>query len=136
MSQFPRKTPWRVVSLALLPLLLGSQGCRSWQVQDPPIAPHVERGPDVVRLTLVDGRRLELLRPSVRNDSIVGTPYGVPRSPGGVPAAASPAVALADIVRIEVRKTDRTRTLSGLLGGGGALLLLRLVAAPSSTGLA
>ena len=122
----------RIAALALLPLFLGSQGCRSWQVQQPPIAPHIEEGPDIVRLTLVDGRTVELLDPSVRNDSVVGALYGGPRSSEGIPTGASQGAPLEDIAQIELRKTDGRGVLLFVLGAMGAVWAIGAVADASS----
>lgn len=88
MYGFRHRAMFRIVSLALIALLLGSYGCAGYQQpKSPPLAPHMEGGRDRVRLTLVDGRKLELRQALLSNDSIVGLVYSAdgPASRGGAP---------------------------------------------------
>ncbi len=106
-----RRLTTRVLSAALIPGLLASPGCASWQAQDPPLAPHVERGPYKARLTLPDRGRIELHQPTVRNDSIVGLFIE-----GGSPAVETGAPIDA-IGLLEIPETDALRTTLVLVGG-------------------
>lgn len=125
MNERRHPTWFRVVSLTLIPLLLGA--CASWQAQDPPFAPHVEKGPEVVRLTLVDGRVLDLRRPTLSGDSIVGKNLRARSS------SAIAAVPIGDVAQMEVSKVTAKKTMLAvglpiaglaLIAGVGGLIVL------------
>ena len=111
MRELRRRLTTRVLCAALIPGLLAAPGCASWQAQDPPLAPHVERGPYKVRLTLADRRTVELHRPAVRNDSIVGL-FVEGASPGVETGAPIDGIAM-----LELPETDVLRTTLALVGG-------------------
>jgi hypothetical protein len=97
-------------------------GCTSWQVR--PGSPDVligEQNPELVRLTTVDGERVTLSSPTVRDSLIIGTvrqyyEYNVPMDePRVVPVAA--------VAKTELRATDAllTTVLVMAVAGGGLL---------------
>jgi len=116
MRELRRRLTTRILCAALIPGLLATPGCASWQAQDPPLAPHVERGPYKVRLTLADRRTVELHRPAVRNDSIVGM-FVEGASPGverGAP--------IDGIATLELPETHALKTTLGVIGGAAVVL--------------
>jgi hypothetical protein len=117
MCEHRRRLTTRIPSAPLLLALLASHGCASWTAQNPPLAPHVERGPHKARLTLPDRGRIELHQPTVRNDSIVGliVESGAVQTETGAP--------IDGIAMLELPETDFLRTT--LVVGG---LVLALVA--------
>ncbi|MDA0329616.1 MAG: hypothetical protein O2958_11475 [Gemmatimonadetes bacterium] len=70
-------------------LLIAMAGCKSWQpVTVGPRQIISDERPTSLRVTDVDGDRLTILRPMIRNDSIVTSdtdPFGVPVRALGVP---------------------------------------------------
>jgi hypothetical protein len=120
----------RLTALAMTALLLG--GCSTWRMQGqaPATVVSSSKKPPDVRVTLQDGRKVEIYRAVVQGDSLVGVG---PDSP-------SPriAVALSDIHTLEVRTHEGGKTALlvtcitvGLLAGAA----LFLVALDSSGGL-
>jgi len=112
----------RPIAALLLVLLTG---CQVWQpaIADPATLIPVEE-PGSVRVTLLDGARLTVRDPIMRNDSIVATLFG-----GG--AAAASDVRLLEVQRFSAKKTIGfviagvvlaaawTQALIGVSGGEG-----------------
>jgi len=80
--------------LAAIVLVTALFGCATWKPTR--IASRAHDLPDPIRVTLADGRQVELARPHAEGDSL----RGLGRK--GVPVA----IALADVKRVERLKTD------------------------------
>ena len=87
-------------SMAALALSVHLVGCYSWKAA--PVGPVLQaQQPDLIRVTTVDGQRIELVQWTVRGDSLVGTH---PRR------NTSAALALADVQDIKVRRLSGVKT--------------------------
>jgi len=113
-------TRYRLRAVLLLFLLLNLTACATWQgVASPPsVADHIVAGrPERVRVTLQDGTQMELEHPIVSGDQLLGersrTNF-ILQSLGDNAVS----VPLADIINLEVQRTDRGR------GAGVVLLVL------------
>jgi hypothetical protein len=100
----------RAVLTGLVLAAWSSSGCMHWKTQS--AFPEVVAGkhPSRVRVTRGDGSRVVLLRPEVLGDSLVGAPAGRSRSGG------RPAVALADVSEVALRRVDPAATAAMGLG--------------------
>lgn len=108
-------------------------GCATWKADstDPEVLLKRPDGPRELRLTLADGSVVEVRNPAVRGDSLIGaTKVGTPdrwdrRGPHpSDPGDPELRVALADIRRVEVMKTDKLRTAVAIAAGVGATVLI------------
>jgi len=115
-------------ALALLAIFTVA-GCSRWQLASSPTpAGLTDQPPELVRITLGDGTRLEITDPVARNDSIVGTTLrpactladamdpnrGCPERPVPIGVAAS------NVVELELRRRSVMRStvlITGLLAG-------------------
>lgn len=104
-------------------------GCNHWQLASTPTpAGLTGQPPELIRITLGNGTRLEITDPVARNDSIVGTTLrpvctladamdpnrGCPERPVPIGVAAS------DVVELELRRPSVMRSIvltTGLLAG-------------------
>jgi len=119
MRSFVHSSAGRVVGLVVALTTLA--GCQRWTTVESPVASTVERNqPDRVRLTTANGRQLEWDNPSVAGDSLVG-------SIGG---EGQPAVAIADIRRLEFRQTNVGLTVLSLSGAAAIALAVILATNP------
>ncbi len=124
----PRRRTPAIHALALLAILTVT-GCSRWQLASSPTpAGLTDQPPELVRITLGDGTRLEITDPVVRSDSIVGTTLrpvctladamdpnrGCPERPVPIGVAAS------EMVELELRRPSVMRStvlITGLLAG-------------------
>jgi hypothetical protein len=116
----------RLTALVMIALLLA--GCSTWRMQGQAPATVVSgsKKPLDVRVTLQDGRKLELYRAVVQGDSLVGiatdpkpktSTWGVSGTPTPHPdEAVRIAVALSGIRAIELRATDGVKTALFITG--------------------
>jgi hypothetical protein len=109
-------------ALAVLPLLLvGSAGCMSWHRASDPVPAVLERRPTVVRVVRADNAVLEIRRPRLEGDSIVGwTSPTASRDGEGTHAA----VAVADIKELAVRGLNGGRSIALVAGVGATAILI------------
>jgi hypothetical protein len=124
----------RIPLLAALGLHVGA--CVGWKTQRVSPDQVVAKNPAQVRVTLGNGNRIVLVRPTIIGDSLIGAP------PGSDPKRVAPrrVVPLADVRSVEVRRVNAGRTAlliagvgvtavaviavatwDGPLGGGGGL---------------
>ncbi len=105
---------------AVLALLLALQaGCSTWRVQ--PVAPAevlAEQPHKRVRLTLVDGGRVEIHCPRLVSDSVIGVRSDTTGCRAVAPAAAreSVAVALSQVDSVALRKPSAGRSIGLFFG--------------------
>jgi hypothetical protein len=106
--------------------LVASAGCHSWQRRPLPAdaPPAVSRGRPV-RVVRADQSTLELARPAIVGDSLVGE--------AGTPPVRT-AVALRDIRRLDERRVSAART-GGLVAGSAGIVFLLLIAAATAAAL-
>jgi hypothetical protein len=99
----------RLAALVLLTLYLPA--CSRWMEQSQPVPQVVaEKRPNEVRLYLADGRVVELRRPHVVGDSVVGQERpGRSAATGDLPYARA-AYALEDVQRFEMKEADTGKT--------------------------
>ena len=114
-----------LIGLALISLTFGA-GCHSWRRK--PLTSHQQvltKSPDV-RVTLADGRKVELSKTRLSGDSIVGLVqfFNGKMAPAGVP--------LDQVVRLEVREFSTGKTL--LLAAGVTAVVVAVAAAASGSG--
>lgn len=112
-----RTAPMRRFVPALLTLLLSA--CHSWQpatVHPREWAP--DEHPSSARVTLTSGDAVTILRPSTRNDSIVG--IGVA---SGTTDTTAVGVALQDVGLVEVRRFSVLRTVGLAVATYGSLMV-------------
>lgn len=102
------KTGYR---LCLIALLATTSGCTTWKVAEEGAREALAEGPRRARITLAGGRRVELHRPGIRNDSLLGF-RGDERI----------AIPLEKVSRIELRRVSAVRT--GLLAAGVGITVL------------
>lgn len=94
---------------ACLLLLLSLPACMQWVAREDPVPVlSAEKRPERVRLTLGDGRRIELQNPSVTGDSVRGVN---PAGDTANPTTRWVALPLADVRRLEVRQANTTGTM-------------------------
>ncbi len=106
--------------LALVMLICFLSGCYKWSVQPAP-----ESTPERARITLSDGRVVELRSLEIRGDSVVGFAKTESRERTGQPVWGDTlqTYPLADVTEFEVRKTDRRKTIA-LVGGLAGIAFL------------
>jgi hypothetical protein len=110
-------------------------GCYSWQApkRQGPGELLAAKQPHAVRVTVHDFVRIDVARPRVERDTLMGV---VLRSSHGTPRRGdSVAIALAHVTRIEVQRVDGGKTTVGIVTGiltVGAMVLA--VAASSANG--
>lgn len=102
------RPPGRRRAIALILLVTHLAGCTQWAPVTQPLPETIEKNPKAdVRITLQDGKRLELSHVRLVPDSIIGLNL-VGSSESGVPEPwdepDTVAVALADISRMEIEK--------------------------------
>lgn len=129
MGSSPRRAPtlpWRRLGSArrcLTALLLAAYlpGCTAYHQTATPVAELTAPPKSVARLrvTRLDGSRLQIWEPFVARDSIVGT-----STPPGKSPRRRAVVALADVQSIAVRKVDAGMTLVGVVGTATVISLL------------
>ena len=109
----------------MLPLALALlAGCQSWKSSNvSPAATLGDKPPTEIRVTTASGRQT-VHGPSIVGDSLVGATHGSPSTAGRY------AVALQDVQRIEVRRTDAVKTIALL---GGVALTTAVIAAAASS---
>jgi hypothetical protein len=89
-----------------------SSACTHWKVQSAFPEQVVSRRPQRVRVTRNDSSRIVLRQPEIVGDTM----YGVPRSGRADAGRPRPAVALADVSEVAVRRVDAVRTTVLALG--------------------
>ena len=116
MTVFRKRAPFvRGAALALLVLYLPA--CTTWRAQSfPAQAVILDTHPKRIRLTRLDGSRVEITNPRIVGDSIVGT------SPDWGRFANGPAVALDDIRFVETQEMHAANTTLLVVGLGIAAL--------------
>ena len=110
----------RYVRRVLVPVMAVSvlSACSTWQVQD--MAPNqvvAWKEPGRVRLTMLNGERVQIGDPTVSNGEIVGHPM---RNAGGYYRAVRSdtlRVATDSVAHIEMRETNEFATVVGVLFG-------------------
>jgi hypothetical protein len=111
-ASFRRFRPLRS-GIASLLLTLYLPACGSWHVGTPTPAAFIEKEqPPQVRVTRVDGSTIDLDKPSIRGDSLLGTPVS---EAALYVSGQEVAIALSDIRTVAVRKTSMLMT--GLVAG-------------------
>ncbi len=120
----------------VIPLMLVYflSGCYKWSVQPGPLA--LDEAPERARITLSDGRVVELRSLEIRGDSVVGFAQTESRGRTGqlVWGDTLHTYPLADVTRFEVRKTDVVGTVGLVAGIGAALLIVTAVVIGSTSG--
>jgi len=120
----------------VLPLMLTCflSSCYKWSGQSAP-ATSVE-APERARITLSDGRVVELRSLEIRGDSVAGFAKTESRRSTGQPVWGDTlqTYPLADVTRFEVRKTNVVGTVGLVVGIGAALFIVAGVIAASSFG--
>ncbi len=99
----------RAVALILAPAIIA--GCRSWRAAE--VEPHAlveTQQPSRIRVTTLDGSRVEIIEPRVTDDSIQGRQNGRD--------ARTVEVAVADVTRIETRRLNVATTAVAILVAG------------------
>ena len=126
MTVFRKRAPFvRGVALALFVLYLPA--CTTWRAQSFPAQAVIrDDHPKRIRLTRLDGSRVELTNPRIVGDSIVGT------RPGWRGFVDGPAVALDDIRIVETREIDDGKTTALVVGLGIAGLAVAAVVAAAA----
>jgi hypothetical protein len=89
-----------------------SSACTHWKVQSAFPEQVVSRRPQRVRVTRNDSSRIVLRRPEIVGDTL----YGVPRDGRAAAESPRPAVALADVREVAVRRVSVVRTTALALG--------------------
>lgn len=125
-----RLAPGRRRAMASVLLGLHLAGCTRWAPVSQPIPEVLEAHPRAgVRLTLDDGKRLELKHIRILSDSLVGVSLIGPSESGVLEPWDKPdtvAVALADIRRMEVEQG--TGAAAGIVAGVILLVVIAAVA--------
>src|SRR5215210_7094910 len=106
---FKNGGPMRAASLILTVwVVLGPTGCRVWTPVPPlPAAANGISGePKIVRLTLNDGRVMNMRNPAIRNDSIIGV----------IEDGGSIAFSLGQVRQLEQPHFSRGRTVALVIG--------------------
>ena len=97
----------------VIPLMLACflSGCYKWSVQ--PGRPTLDEAPERARITLSDGRVVELRSLEIRGDSVVGFAKTGPSRRAGQPGWGDTlqTYPLADVMVFEVRESDTVRTV-------------------------
>ena len=117
----------------LVPLMAVSllSACTRWKVQEmAPAQVVTEKEPGKVRLTMLDGDKIQLFDPTASNGEIVGHPLG--RFDGvnrRVARSDTLRVATDSVARIEMREADTLATVIAVtLGLAGALFVAFVIA--------
>ena len=97
----------------VIPLMLTCflSACHKWSVQ--PAPPTLHEAPERARITLSDGRVVELRSLEIRGDSVVGFAKAGPSRRAGQPVWGDTlqTYPLADVTKFEVRKSDTGMTV-------------------------
>ncbi len=118
----------RAIALVLIPLVVTA--CHTWRVAEMEPKALVEtKAPAVIRLTTVDNGRVEITKPRVVGDSIVGGDASGPyqyRYRDAVDQSEGQAfgVALADVTRVETRHVNVGATVAVILLTGAVVAAL------------
>jgi len=127
------------LALLLAPALFLFAGCAVWKTSHEPAEQFLAaKHPENVRVTLADKRRIPIVLPSVRGDSLAGywgesdlaEPFIV-NDPEHFPPVA---VSLSDIRKLEWRHIDPVRTTLVLVGIGATVVLVVAGIALSTSG--
>lgn len=99
----------RNVALALVVLILA--GCTRWQVMPAPqaVAVVADSAPPLVRVTYIDGRRVEVDQPLIEDNALTGLVRYSGRPPERV------AIPLDSIARIARQTSDPSRAKAGVI---------------------
>jgi hypothetical protein len=129
----PARRPAFVTWVLLAGLVAsGPLGCASWKKQpaDPTALLSREHPPRRMLLTLVNGSKVEIEDPVIRDDSLFGRVKVTVRHENRWDATqrVDGAVALADIRAVQLRKTDLGKTLLFVAAGVGATVLIAAIA--------
>lgn len=107
--------------IAVLLALASLAGCQRWTTVESPVASTVERNqPKTIRITMTDGRVMELEFPSVEGDSLAGSIGGEPQPP----------VAIAGIERLEFRQSNVGLTVLSIAGAAAIVVAIVLATNP------
>jgi hypothetical protein len=107
-----------------LTLVVFLSACHKWVPLHAPVETAIQaEQPHPVRLTLADGRRLELLNASVVADSVVGASNGR----HGELTPLRTAVSLAEVRSVEGRRGDALATVGVVLPSVAAVVLIHVV---------
>jgi len=116
---------------AALVLLAYLPACTSWQVVGPQPEQFVQQqAPGMIRVTRVDGTRVQLAAPEVRGDTLVGSlKDGTARD-----TARQLGVPLSEVGSVQVRKFSAMRTLGLVAAVFGATVVVYAAACIDSDG--
>ena len=122
----------RYRSVLLLFLVLNLTACTSWHsVAIPSPAEFIEaEQPDRVRVTMQDGSQLDIEKPFVSGDQLLGKDWRTWEVNRLLGNADDVSVPLADILQLEVRRPDLARS-AGFSVGLSVLMLGALIAGAS-----
>ena len=122
----------RYRSVLLLFLVLNLTACTSWHsVAIPSPAEFIEaEQPDRVRVTMQDGLQLDIGKPFVAGDQLLGQDWRTWEINRLLGNADDVSVPLADILQLEVRRPDLARS-AGFSVGLSVLMLGALIAGAS-----
>jgi len=107
-------------------VLVFASGCSTWRVQNGPprtVLRSSLESANPARVTLNDGRRLEVYGATVVGDSLVGVlmDESIPSSESRL------VVATSDVRLIEIRKFDASKTLGGAIAVSGVLAMVAVL---------
>ena len=123
-------TRYRLRAVLLLFLLLNLTACTSWRsvtTQSPGQLIEALQ-PDRVRVTMQGGIQMELERPAVDGDELVGTA----RIRTGGRVVPSNSVSLADVLMLEIREFSLGRTVLVVLGAPVLYLVIYMTVCPDA----
>ena len=110
---------------ALIATLIAAQGCAAWTPAA--VAPSTLDGkPREVRVTLADGSRFPVSFPHIEADTLRGNMVGTPEEPV--------ALALRDIMAIDLPRTDTNMAINLVAVGGAALIAFGFIAYGATRG--
>jgi hypothetical protein len=114
-----------VASIISVGLLLQVSGCTSWSTQkQPPAQVLSEKAYDKVRVTRIDGSRMELYQPGVVNDTLTGFKSKPEKGKEPKPVR----IAMADIKSVEIHKVSAGKTVLLVAGIGLTVVLIAALA--------
>ena len=107
--------------------MMAFSGCASWKAHERPIAPHILKHPEEVRLSLIGGEVLQLEEPRIRGDSVFGR-YVAGAAPDSAVVGEEVGVSIDEVSRIDVKTSDGAdkaiRTTFGLAVLIGLVVLI------------
>ena len=122
------------IRFVLVPLMEVSvlSACHTWKVQElTPSQVVAEKQPGKIRLTMLDGDRIQIGDPAVFDGEIVGHPVRKVTGHDRIVRSDTLRVSIDSVTRIEIRETDTLATGIGVLFGlvflgavAGAIIIL------------